>query len=109
VLLDAVVKGLKRLPETRLHSKDWLRSPRSLSGKLRRVAPFLRKIGIEVKFGDREGKARNRIIRITAPNGSGTEPSSPSSIVRARQQFVLLRGNQQCGRWLNAADDTTKQ
>ena len=59
--------------------KEWPRTPRSLSGKLRRVAPFLRKVGVEIKFGDREGRARNRIIRITAPVSCGTEPSAPSA------------------------------
>jgi hypothetical protein len=60
-------------------SKECPRSPRSLSGKLRRVAPFLRKIGVQIKFGDREGRARHRIIRVTAPDCCGTEPSAPSA------------------------------
>ena len=38
-------------------SKDWPDSPRALSGRLRRAATFLRKIGIEVAF-KKEGKAR---------------------------------------------------
>ena len=59
--------------------KDWPTNPRALSGKLRRVAPFLRKIGIEIKFGDREGRARNRIIRITARDSGVMEPSAPSA------------------------------
>jgi hypothetical protein len=60
-------------------SKDWPGSPRCLSGRLRRVATFLRKVGIEVKTGTREGKARNRIIRITAAERDGTEASAPST------------------------------
>jgi hypothetical protein len=59
--------------------KDWPTNPRALSGKLRRVAPFLRKIGIEIKFGERKGRARNRTIRITAPGSGGWEPSAPSA------------------------------
>ena len=39
-------------------------SPRALSGRLRRAATFLRKIGIEIGF-EREGRARTRTIRIT--------------------------------------------
>jgi hypothetical protein len=42
-------------------SKTWPDSPRALSGRLRRAATFLRKIGIEVSF-EREGRARTRII-----------------------------------------------
>ncbi len=46
-------------------SKTWPESPQSLSGRLRRAATFLRKLGIEVEF-NREGRARTRIVRITA-------------------------------------------
>jgi hypothetical protein len=46
-------------------SKTWPVSPRALSGRLRRAATFLRRIGIEIAF-EREGQARTRIIRITA-------------------------------------------
>ena len=45
-------------------SKTWPDSPRALSGRLRRAATFLRKIGIEISF-EREGRARTRTIRIT--------------------------------------------
>ena len=46
-------------------SKTWPDNPRALSGRLRRAATFLRKIGIEVDF-TKEGKARTRIVHITA-------------------------------------------
>jgi hypothetical protein len=63
-------------------SKTWPDSPRALSGRLRRAATFLRKIGIEIGF-EREGQARSRIIRITttlpAQDGSGIRPSVPSA------------------------------
>ncbi len=65
-------------------SKTWPDSPRGLSGRLRRAATFLRKIGIEVSF-EREGRARTRIIRITAagadplPELGGVQPSAPSA------------------------------
>ncbi|MGO8841875.1 MAG: hypothetical protein ACLQF1_12320 [Methyloceanibacter sp.] len=66
-------------------SKTWPDSARALAGRLRRAATFLRKVGIEVKFGDREGRARNRIIRIAAtpshpaPESGGPQPSAPSA------------------------------
>jgi hypothetical protein len=60
-------------------SKTWPESPRALSGRLRRAATFLRKIGIEVAF-NREGKARTRIVHITtAPENAGAQPSAPSA------------------------------
>jgi hypothetical protein len=61
-------------------SKDWPSSPRTLSGRLRRAATFLRKIGIEVGF-KKEGRARTRIVHITAsaPDNAGAQPSAPSA------------------------------
>jgi hypothetical protein len=60
-------------------SKPWPDLPRALAGRLRRAATFLRKIGIEISFG-REGRARSRIIRITAPDKTEAEWSTPSLI-----------------------------
>jgi hypothetical protein len=68
-------------------SKTWPDSARALAGRLRRAATFLRKIGIEIGF-QREGRARTRIIRITAgpssaPETGGARPSAwsaPSAI-----------------------------
>ena len=53
-------------------SKTWPESPRALSGRLRRNATFLRKIGIDVDF-KREGRGRTRIIHITATRPSAVE------------------------------------
>ena len=64
-------------------SRSWPESPRSLSGRLRRAATFLRKIGINIRF-EREGRARTRTIVITttddaALENDGTRPSAPSA------------------------------
>jgi hypothetical protein len=65
-------------------SKAWPDSPRALSGRLRRAATFLRKIGIEISF-EREGRARTRTINITAAPGHAAleneveRPSAPSA------------------------------
>ena len=65
-------------------SKSWPESARALSGRLRRAATFLRKIGIDIDYS-KEGRARTRMIRITTtPNQSkpeydGSEPSAPSA------------------------------
>ena len=65
-------------------SKTWPTGPRALSGRLRRAATFLRKIGIEIVYG-KEGRARTRIIQITAkrsfrePDYDGAQPSAPSA------------------------------
>ena len=66
------------------NSKTWPDSARALAGRLRRVAPFLRKIGIEVGF-EREGRSRTRTINITTtpsfvtPENVGTQPSTRSA------------------------------
>src|SRR5690606_20177831 len=65
-------------------SKTWPDSPRALSGRLRRAATFLRKIGIDIGF-EREGRARTRTIRITtagkpaSPEIRGAQPSASSA------------------------------
>lgn len=65
-------------------SRTWPDSPRALAGRLRRVATFLRKVGIGIGF-EREGRARTRMIRITstgqpaAPESRGARPSAPSA------------------------------
>jgi hypothetical protein len=61
-------------------SKTWPDNPRALSGRLRRAATFLRKVGIEVAF-TKEGKARTRIVHITASatEDAGAQPSAPSA------------------------------
>ena len=66
-------------------SKAWPDSPRALGGRLRRAAPFLRKIGIDIDFPGRKGRARNRIICVTtaptppAAENAGERPSASSA------------------------------
>lgn len=61
-------------------SKAWPSSARALSGRVRRAATFLRKVGIDITF-EREGRARTRTIRITRkPERAPAEPSTPSAL-----------------------------
>jgi hypothetical protein len=65
--------------EPQSKSKEWPTSAKALSGRLRRAATFLRKVGVETGFV-REGRARARTIHISiAPENSGTQPSAPSA------------------------------
>ena len=60
-------------------SKAWPSSARALSGRVRRAATFLRKVGIDITF-EREGRARTRTIRIARkPECAPTRPSAPSA------------------------------
>ena len=51
--------------EAQRKAKTWPDSPRALSGRLRRAATFLRKLGIQVAF-ERERRTRARTVRITS-------------------------------------------
>lgn len=56
--------------------EDWPANPRALSGQLRRLAPDLRSIGVEVMFAPRSGQRRSIII--TRAEEVGERPSSAS-------------------------------
>ncbi len=78
-------------------SKSWPESARALSGRLRRAATFLRKIGIEIDY-TKEGRARTRVIHITAtgistgPDYRAARPSAPSA-----PSAGILKGNENNG------------
>ena len=60
-------------------SKAWPSSARALSGRVRRAATFLRKVGIDITF-EREGRARTRTIRIARkPERAPARSSTPSA------------------------------
>ena len=61
-------------------AKSWPASARGLSGRVRRAAAFLRKVGIDVAF-EKEGHARTRIIRIVRATDSVGERTEPSKAV----------------------------
>lgn len=68
----------EQVGEKQRKEKGWPSSARALSGRLRRAAPALRKVGIEIAF-EREGQARTRTITISRPEGRGGQPSAPSA------------------------------
>jgi hypothetical protein len=83
--LLAKMKGV--VDERVAKSDAWPSNGRALSGRLRRAASFLRRVGIDVVF-KREGHARTRRIVITtiAPasgaeveGGFASAPSAPSA------------------------------
>jgi hypothetical protein len=68
----------KSVPESMVRRKDWYSKPKQVSDHLRRIAPPLRRIGIEAKW-HRTNRARwISIIRCT-DEGISASPSSPSS------------------------------
>ena len=53
-------------------SDDWPRNGRALSGRLRRAASFLRRVGVDVVFRQ-EGHAKTRLITITGSTPPASE------------------------------------
>ena len=86
-LLDALAKAAgDRVSK----SKTWPASPRALSGRLRRAATFLRKIGIEIDHV-KEGRARARIIHIKAGGNSGGPDYRRVTTVRTVRTVRIVR------------------
>jgi len=65
-----------RLSQETQKSKAWPASPKALSGRVRRLAPVLRKAGIQVEFS-REPGTRRRLISMRL-EGLGTGPTGPT-------------------------------
>jgi len=65
-------------------SKDWPDSPRALSGRLRRAATFLRKIGIDIAFTKEKTRVRTRTVSIISTFSASEKPgefaSTPSEL-----------------------------
>jgi hypothetical protein len=82
--LLTLLKGL--VDEQVSKSDDWPRNARALSGRLRRAASFLRRVGVEVAFNREAGTGARRIVITATPPTSGTgnrgnfasQPSQPS-------------------------------
>src|SRR5262249_53718201 len=68
-LLDALAD---RVEESARRARDWPSSPRALSAVLRRVAPNLRAIGLEVEFQRGPDSRRGGLIRIIQKAGGRT-------------------------------------
>jgi hypothetical protein len=59
--------------------KSWPKTPRALSGRLRRAAPNLRRVGISIVFEERQAKGRPITITADKKGPRASRPSSPSS------------------------------
>jgi hypothetical protein len=75
-----LLDGLSNLiGERAAKERDWPKKPNVLSNKLRRAAPALRKVGIDISFGRREEHAGAKVITIkrTRPEGKGKTSTPP--------------------------------
>jgi hypothetical protein len=80
---DLFIELNQRTPESTQRRPDWFKKPRQLSDALRRLAPALRQVGVDVYFA-KAGHDRKRIIRLeqigaTAPASSASS-ARPNSI-----------------------------
>jgi hypothetical protein len=76
-LLDALTSKVD--PKV-VEGKQWPKSPRGLSGMLRRLAPSLRMVNIMVEFTkEGHGKTRTITIKHLSPDKSCAQPSAPSA------------------------------
>jgi hypothetical protein len=66
----------RRSDERTRKRQDWPQSPKAMSDKLRRLAPVLRRAGIEVTFGKRT--SRSRPITLERVRQEASLPSLPS-------------------------------
>jgi len=66
--------------------KEWPSTPRSLSGRLRRAAATLRKIGIEITFDRKPGGKRARTISIAQIKQGNDRPDRPRPSRLSRYQ-----------------------
>src|SRR5262249_2194085 len=71
----------------------WPKSPRRLSGELRRLAPTLRAIGIEVVHARKPGGRRDRTITLARLSESQGDRSSLSSRSSQAGQDPGLKGD----------------
>lgn len=79
-------------PVRSLRSRDWPTSPRAFAGRLRRVAPALRAVGMEVNFG-RKGHGGRRLIEMWLVEPSLPSPSSPDPRHPSPHQDAMPRAD----------------
>src|SRR5438128_7010515 len=67
---------LAELAGSATKANDWPKRANTLSGQLKRLAPNLRKIGLEVRFGS-SGRGKSKGRRITIRTDKAENPPSP--------------------------------
>ena len=85
---DLLAELNTRTDEAITRRKDWFSKPRQVADALRRIAPGLRKVGLDVDFG-RHGRGRTRLIEITRLDSSAASASSAGS---SADQANVVRG-----------------
>ena len=77
---DLLAELNRRTPEELKRRKDWFAKPRQVADALRRLAPALRRVGIDTT-SVRAPHSRRRLLRLEKP-GMDASPASPEPISR---------------------------
>jgi hypothetical protein len=99
-LLDALEAG-HASDKIKKH-KDWPAGPRKLSGEVRRLAPNLRRAGVEATFGREPGWQRRRIIRLER---TANQPALPSQSSQGPETAGEMEGRSRDGKQPNGVVD----
>lgn len=76
---DLLAKITPANPPKSWPPKGWPESPRGLSGALRRLAPQLRRVGIEVRLPDNARTARERVISVSHTETTEAQQDRPDT------------------------------
>ncbi|QDU39190.1 hypothetical protein Mal4_35270 [Maioricimonas rarisocia] len=112
--LHDILSGM--VPENMLRRREWPKSANVLSGRLRRLAPALRRVGVQVQWERDSTTSRTRMIRIATSQKSvgnlSSEPSESSgadgiaSIERPTSVQVNIGPSEAEARFVEIADGT---
>jgi hypothetical protein len=75
----ALLEALERRAGDRARKREWPTHPAHLSGSLRRLAPALRRVGVEVTFSRGKGKAGERFVTVIVNPRNMDKGSSEST------------------------------
>lgn len=78
---DLLAVLAQQVDEAEIRGPHWPRSPRGLTGALRRLAPALRLAGVEIESERAANRERSRFIRLCGCRSQPSEPSDPSEAV----------------------------
>jgi hypothetical protein len=75
---DLLDKLSQAAAEDATRAKSWPKTPRALSGQLRRLAPNLRRAGVTVELYRESSSKRQRMVRIVKNTQASDRPNRPN-------------------------------
>jgi hypothetical protein len=99
-----------RTPSERQRERDWPKDATRLSGRLRRVAPALRRAGVDLVLPESGGRVGRAItIRTMAPQRSERSQRSDQSPPASDRRNTGNAGNAVCPSQGNAPDEADEE